>query len=122
MTPSSPREHRMHLYRRYFDLVAQGRKTTEVRVADAARQLLREGDLIRFACDEEEVLTRITRLARYRDFDAMYEREEASAINPTTSEDEQLRGLREIYPPERESLGAVAIGIERVSSSAIRYP
>ncbi len=57
--PPLSSEHRVHLQRRYFDLIAQGRKTAEARVEEASRQLLSEGDLIRFACDDEEVLARM---------------------------------------------------------------
>ncbi|WP_017580432.1 ASCH domain-containing protein [Nocardiopsis valliformis] len=111
---SAARGFEMHLYRQYFDLVASGEKTTEIRVDDASRKRLREGDLIRFKCQNEDVLTRITRLARYTDFDEMFRHEPVSSVDPTASKAEQLRGIREIYPPEREALGVIAIGIELV--------
>ncbi|WP_033424457.1 ASCH domain-containing protein [Actinomadura flavalba] len=104
----------MAIYKRYFDLIASGKKTTEIRVNDSSRERLRVGDLLRFTCRDEEVLTRITRLTRYVDFDEMFEHESVSSVDPTASKDEQLRNIREIYPPEREALGAVAIGIELV--------
>jgi ASC-1-like (ASCH) protein len=37
-----------------------------------------------------------------------------STLNPLASREEQLASIRQIYPPERESLGVVAIGIELV--------
>lgn len=109
-----PRAHEMGIYKRYFDLIAAGKKTTEIRVNDSSRARLKEGDLLRFKCREEEVLTRITRIARYRGFDEMFEHEPISSVNPNASKDDQLRNIREIYPPEREALGVVAIGIELV--------
>ncbi|GHD37379.1 ASCH domain-containing protein [Nocardiopsis kunsanensis] len=107
--------HEMRIYKRYFDLIASGKKTTEIRVNDSSRKRLKEGDLLRFKCREEEVLTRITRIARYRDFDDMFGTEPISSVNPTASKADQLRNIREIYPPEREELGVVAIGIEVVA-------
>ncbi|TDQ54197.1 ASCH domain-containing protein [Actinorugispora endophytica] len=109
-----PRAHEMGIYKRYFDLIASGEKTTEIRVDDSSRKRLKEGDLLRFKCRDEEVLTRITRIARYADFDEMFEHEPVSSVNPTASREDQLRNIREIYPPEREALGVVAIGIELV--------
>ncbi|GAB2482997.1 ASCH domain-containing protein [Nocardiopsis aegyptia] len=107
-----PRAHEMGIYKRYFDLIASGEKTTEIRVNDSSRKRLKEGDLLRFRCRDEEVLTRVTRIARYSDFDEMFAHEPVSSVNPTASKQDQLRNIREIYPPEREALGVVAIGIE----------
>ncbi|MEU2942425.1 ASCH domain-containing protein [Nocardiopsis alba] len=111
-----PRAHEMGIYKRYFDLIASGEKTTEIRINDSSRQRLKEGDLLRFKCRDEEVLTRITRIARYRDFDEMFDHEPVSSVNPTASREDQLRNVREIYPPEREALGVMAIGIELVET------
>lgn len=109
-----PRAHEMGIYKRYFDLIVSGKKTTEIRVNDSSRQRLTEGNLLRFKCRDEEVLTRITRVARYADFDEMFDYEPVSSVNPTASREDQLRNIREIYPPEREALGVVAIGLELV--------
>ncbi|GAA1441640.1 ASCH domain-containing protein [Nocardiopsis tropica] len=107
-----PRAHEMGIYKRYFDLITSGRKTTEIRVDDSSRKRLKVGDLLRFRCRDEEILTRITRLARYTDFEEMFDHEPVSSVNPTATREDQLRNIREIYPPEREALGVVAIGIE----------
>ena len=107
-----PRAHEMGIYKRYFDLIVSGEKTTEIRVNDSSRKRLKAGDLLRFTCRDEEVLTRITRVSRYADFEEMFDREPVSSVNPTASREDQLRDIREIYPPEREALGVVAIGIE----------
>jgi ASC-1-like (ASCH) protein len=81
------RAYEMGIYKRYFDLIATGRKTTEIRVNDSSRKKIKEGSLIRFRCQGDEVLTRVTRVARYTSFEEMFD-------------------------PEREALGVVAIGIE----------
>ncbi|CAL9550595.1 hypothetical protein SUDANB121_04447 [Nocardiopsis dassonvillei] len=114
-----PRAHEMGIYKRYFDLIKTGSKTTEIRVNDSSRKRLKVGDLLRFRCRDEEVLTRITRLARYATFDEMFDHEPISSVNPTATREDQLRNIREIYPPEREALGVVAIGIELVAQNTL---
>ena len=114
--PSAPvvRAHEMGIYKRYFDLIATGRKTTEIRVNDSSRRKIKEGSLIRFRCQGDEVLTRVTRVTRYDTFDEMFDHEEVASVNPLATRDEQLANIRQIYPPEREALGVVALGIELV--------
>jgi ASC-1-like (ASCH) protein len=102
----------MGIYRRYFDLIATGRKTTEIRVNDSSRKKIKKGSLIRFRCQGDDVLTRVTRIARYPGFDEMFDHESVASVNPLATRDEQLANIRQIYPPEREALGVVAIGIE----------
>lgn len=108
------RAHEMGIYKRYFDLIATGRKTTEIRVNDSSRQKIKEGSLIRFRCQGDQVLTRVTRVARYTSFDEMFDHESVVSVNPMATRTEQLANIRQIYPPEREALGVVAIGIELV--------
>jgi ASC-1-like (ASCH) protein len=108
------RTHEMGIYQRYFDLIAAGRKTVEIRVDDTSRKKIRPGSLIRFRCQGDQVLTRVTRVCRYTTFEAMFDHEEATSINPPATHEEQLTNIRQIYPPEREALGVVAIGIELV--------
>ncbi|MGH8966752.1 MAG: ASCH domain-containing protein [Actinomycetes bacterium] len=114
--PAEPavRAHEMGIYKRYFDLIATGRKTTEIRVNDSSRRKIKEGSLIRFRCQGNQVLTRVTRIARYATFDEMFDHEDVAAVDPLATRDEQLANIRQIYPPEREALGVVAIGIELV--------
>ncbi|MGH3935547.1 MAG: ASCH domain-containing protein [Pseudonocardiaceae bacterium] len=112
--PAKPavRAHEMGIYKRYFDLIATGRKTTEIRVNDSSRKKIKEGSLIRFRCQGDQILTRVTRIARYTSFDEMFDHESATSVNPLATRDEQLANIRQIYPPEREALGVLAIGIE----------
>jgi ASC-1-like (ASCH) protein len=107
-----PRAHEMGIYKRYFDLIAAGRKTTEIRVNDSSRQKIKVGSLIRFRCQGDEVLTRVIRVNRYPNFDDMFDHETVASVNPLATREEQLANIRQIYPPEREALGVVAIGIE----------
>jgi ASC-1-like (ASCH) protein len=108
------RAHDMGIYKRYFDLIVSGRKTIEIRVNDSSRKKIRDGSLIRFRCQGDEVLTRVTRVTRYATFDEMFDHESVASVNPLASRDQQLANIRQIYPPEREALGVVAIGIELV--------
>lgn len=52
-------------YRRYFYLVAVGRKTIEIRVQRPELRKLKAGDHIRFICGQDDVLTQVKRVARY---------------------------------------------------------
>ncbi|HET9142297.1 ASCH domain-containing protein [Actinophytocola sp.] len=108
------RAHEMGIYKRYFDLIASGRKSVEVRVNDSSRRKIRAGSLIRFRCQGDQVLTRVTRVARYASFEEMFDHERIGSVNPLATREEQLANIRQIYPPEREALGVVAIGIELV--------
>ncbi|MFE0629435.1 ASCH domain-containing protein [Streptomyces sp. NPDC058864] len=104
----------LNLYRRYFDLVAAGRKSIEVRVRHPHLADLVAGEVIRFrikGTDETcEVL--VKRVTAYADFEALLDGEGAANVNPTVSRDEQLAAIRAIYPPEKEALGALAIEME----------
>ena len=51
------------------------------------------------------------RIARYANFDDMFAHETVASVNPLATKQEQLANSRQIYPPEREALGVVAIGI-----------
>lgn len=104
----------MPIYKQYYDLIANGSKTVEVRVAYTSMKRIKADDRIRFTCRGESTLTRVKRVTRYDSFDDMFDRESAGAINPTASRDEQLRAIRDIFPPEKEALGVLAIEIERV--------
>ncbi|MBY8888572.1 ASCH domain-containing protein [Streptomyces sp. PTM05] len=104
----------LNLYRRYFDLVAAGRKTTEVRVKYPHLADLAAGDVIRFRVKgtDETCDVLVKRVNGYPDFEALLDGEGAANVNPTATREEQLASIRAIYPPEKEALGALAIRIE----------
>jgi ASC-1-like (ASCH) protein len=113
-TTRTSRVHELNLYRRYFDLVAAGRKTTEVRVKYPRLADMAAGDTIRFRIKgtEETCDVKVTQVTEYASFEALLDGEGPSQVNPTASRDEQLANIRAIYPPEKEALGALAIKIE----------
>ncbi|MBT2224362.1 ASCH domain-containing protein [Nonomuraea sp. NEAU-A123] len=108
----------MNLYRRYFDLVATGRKTIEVRVQYPNLRTLTVGDHIRFVCGRDDALTRVKRVARYASFEEMLDTEGPANVNPDSPRDQQLANIRRIYGPEKEVLGVLAIEIELLDPPA----
>ena len=103
------RAREMNLYRRYFDLVAAGRKTIEVRVQYPNLRNLAAGDHIRLVCGRDDALTRV---ARYTSFEEMLDAEGAANVNPDSPREQQPANIRRIYGPEKEALGVLAIEIE----------
>ncbi|MEY9846160.1 ASC-1-like (ASCH) protein [Streptacidiphilus sp. BW17] len=103
----------LHLQRRYFDLVAAGRKTTEVRVLYPRLADLSAGDRIRFRVEDTdqacEVL--VNGVTAYSDFEALLAGEDLATIDPTATREQQLSAMRSFYPAPKESLGALAIAI-----------
>ena len=117
-TPAGVRAREMNLYRRYFDMVAAGRKTIEVRVQYPNLRSLRASDHIRFVCGRDDALTRVKRVARYTSFEEMLDAEGPDRVNPDSPRDQQLANIRRIYGPEKEALGVLAIEIELLDPRA----
>ncbi|MEZ0073373.1 ASCH domain-containing protein [Planotetraspora sp. GP83] len=111
-TTTGVRAREMNLYRGYFDLVAAGRKTIEVRVQYPNLRSLKAGDHIRFVCGRDDALTRVKRVARYASFEDMLDSEGPANVNPDSPLEQQLADIRRIYGPEKEALGVLAIEIE----------
>ena len=111
---TTARRHNLNLYRRYFDLVAAGRKTIEVRVRYPHLADMAAGDTIRFRIKgtDETCDVLVKRVTQYHDFEALLDGEGPAHVNPAASREEQLGNIRAIYPPEKEALGALAIEIE----------
>jgi ASC-1-like (ASCH) protein len=116
MTETAARVRELNLYRRYFDLVAAGEKTTEVRVKYPHLADLAAGDLIRFRIKgtEETCNVRVKSVREYPDFEALLDGEGPANVNPRASREEQLANIRNIYSPDKEALGTLAIHIELI--------
>ncbi|MEV4114982.1 ASCH domain-containing protein [Nonomuraea sp. NPDC049695] len=106
------RAREMNLYRRYFDLVAAGRKSIEVRVQYPNLRNLAAGDHIRFVCGRDDALVRVKRVSRYTSFEEMLDAEGPANVNPDSPREQQLADIRRIYGPEKEALGVLAIELE----------
>lgn len=117
---TTARRHELNLYRRYFDLVAAGRKTIEVRVRYPHLADMAAGDTIRFRIKgtDETCDVRVLRVTEYPDFEALLDGEGPANVNPAASREQQLANIRAIYPPEKEALGALAIEIELLDAQA----
>ncbi|MCX9190443.1 acetyltransferase [Carbonactinospora thermoautotrophica] len=111
MGETEPVTRDMWLYKEYFDLIASGRKTVEVRVGYPNMRRIRPGWLIRFRTGDEHCLTRVRRVGEYGSFEEMLD---PRAIGATEDRAELLAAIRRIYPPEKEALGVLAIEVERV--------
>ncbi|MGW5651537.1 ASCH domain-containing protein [Streptomyces humi] len=111
---STSRVRELNLYRRYFDLVAASAKSIEVRVKYPHLADLTAGDVIRFHIKgtDETCEVEVKRVTEYVGFEALLDGEGPSTVDPTATRDEQLAGIRAIYPPEKEALGAMAIEIQ----------
>ncbi|GAA2339151.1 MULTISPECIES: ASCH domain-containing protein [Streptomyces] len=115
MTTSVPSEHTLNIRKPYFDLISQGTKTIEIRVGYPKIRKFKPGDLLCFISGDATVQTRVTAITEYRSFEEMLDAEESAAIGGhSMTRDELLAAIREIYPAEKEALGAFAIHIELV--------
>ncbi len=93
----------------YLMQIVRGEKTVEVRVCYPNIVRLKVGDVIHL---NDRYPAQIRRIANYRSFPHLLETEDPSKIAPGASKEELLAALRSIYPPEKESLGAIAVELE----------
>jgi protein-L-isoaspartate(D-aspartate) O-methyltransferase len=110
----------MRLLPAYFDLVALGKKTIEVRANDRKRAALQAGSVIRFVCGEQAVEAEAVEVRRYPSFEALYATEDAARINPGRSAADQLAGIGELYGADKRALGAVAIELRLIEGAVGR--
>ncbi|MFG1702501.1 ASCH domain-containing protein [Nonomuraea sp. M3C6] len=101
----------------YFDLIASGVKTVEVRVAYASMRKIQPGQELGFVSGDERLRTRVIRVSEYETFEGMLAHEDPVAIGGDLGKNPQelLAVIRGIYPPEKERLGVLAIGLELIS-------
>ncbi|WP_186768087.1 ASCH domain-containing protein [Streptomyces qinzhouensis] len=105
-----PREHSLSIRKPYFDLIASGAKSTEVRVGYPKIRRITPGDTLTITCADESVTTRITAVKEYKSFASMLDAEDTAAIGgPDMTHDQLVTAIRGIYPPEKEALGVFAL-------------
>ncbi|MFJ8271631.1 ASCH domain-containing protein [Streptomyces sp. NPDC094154] len=115
--PSPSFEHSLNIRRPYFDLIAAGSKTIEIRVGYAKIRKMTAGDRLRFNSDDGTLLARITVLNEYKSFEEMLDAEDNAAIGePGMTRDQLLAACRNIYLPEKEAPGVFAIHLDRQSA------
>jgi ASC-1-like (ASCH) protein len=111
--------HRLNLRKPYLKLITDGIKTVEVRVGYPRMRKIQAGHELTFVSGDDTVATRVKRVTEYENFETMLDYEDAVAIGGDLGEsrDELLAVIREIYPPEKEKLGVLAIQIERMRTT-----
>jgi len=102
----------------YLAQILAGTKTVEVRVGYDNVRRLQPGDRLRL---NDRHLAEIRRVTLYDDFEALVAAEDAGAIAPGLPPGEMLPALRELYGPEKEALGAVALEISLCRYDAVLF-
>ena len=103
----------MRVKKRYLDLIKSGRKTLEVRVGYSSVNTIQAEERIRLMSMDESQVVRVREVRRYRCFEEMLAKEDPLKIVPDVHQDQVLPMLKEIYPPDKETLGVVVLEIQR---------
>jgi len=114
--------HEMSLRPGPFARIADGSKRYELRLHDEKRRMICVGDELLFTCtaDDRQVLTRVTGLHPFPDFEALYAALPLTECGYTQENVHRAdpRDMEAYYGPEKQAqYGVLAIGLERV-----RYP
>ncbi|MEU0480856.1 ASCH domain-containing protein [Streptosporangium sp. NPDC006013] len=81
--PSLPHHpDRLRLRKPYFDLIASGVKTVEVRVGYADMRKIRPGQSLMFVCGDEKLPTEVKQVTEYASFEEMLDHEDPHAVGP----------------------------------------
>jgi ASC-1-like (ASCH) protein/GNAT superfamily N-acetyltransferase len=97
---------------RFLDLIKDGTKTLEVRVAYDSIGNIQPGERIRLSSQTQSQIIRVKDVRRYRTFHEMLESEDPNHIAPGLTKQEVLELLRKIYPPDREKLGVIVLDMQ----------
>lgn len=117
-------KHEMKLREEPFSMMAEGKKTVELRLYDEKRRAIEVGDEIcfRHASDEARTLTRyVVRLHLYPSFAALYAALPLSALGYTaeTAASASAKDMRCYYTEEDEKRWGV-VGIELTEDEDVR--
>jgi ASC-1-like (ASCH) protein len=93
----------------YLAQILAGRKTVEVRVSYPNIARLAVGD--RLLLNDEHPFC-VVRIGRYESFEELLAHEDPATIAPDLPSEQLLDALRDIYPPEKETLGVIALEVE----------
>ena len=111
-------KHKMRLKDEPFYKIKDGTKTIEMRLFDEKRQLIKLGDEIEFARQEnesEKINTKVLALHSFNSFKDLYENLDITKCGYTESEKGKASyaDMEEYYPKEKqEQYGVVGIEIE----------
>ena len=109
--------HHMTLKPRPFSLIAQGKKTIELRLYDEKRKTVKIGDTIVFtnAETDETISADVTALHLFSSFEELYKNLplEKCGYTPAEIPNASYHDMEEYYPVEKqEKFGVVGIEIE----------
>ena len=93
----------------YLEEILSRRKMVEVRVGYANILRLQPGDNLLLNGRHPATIVRV---GRYVSFGELLEREDPAAIAPDLACEELLAILRDIYSPEKEALGVIALELK----------
>ena len=114
--PGSQPKREINIRKEYLKLIIDGVKTVEVRVGYPRMRSIQPGQELTFVSGDQRVPTTVKRVTEYPSFEEMLGREDARSIGGDLGESREnlLAVIRNIYPPEKERLGVLAIEIELV--------
>jgi ASC-1-like (ASCH) protein len=114
--PCSQPEREINIRKEYLKLIIDGVKTVEVRVGYPRMRSIQPGQELTFVSGDQKVPTTVKRVTEYPSFEEMLDRKDARSIGGDLGESREnlLAVIRNIYPPEKERLGVLAIEIELV--------
>ena len=109
----------LNIRRPYLELIADGTKTVEVRVGYPRMRSIHAGQELTFVSGDRRLPTKVVRVTEYGSFEEMLSHENPLAIGGDLGESsaDLLAAIRDIYPPEKERLGVLAIEVERITPS-----
>lgn len=113
--------HEMRLQERYFDLIASGKKTYEVRLNDEKRQRIRIGDLIVFRNEanlDRLQVKRVEKLSFFSSFEEMLSVLDKKDIGFfSENNDEVISIYHQFYSVEDENkYGVLAIKLKDINN------
>lgn len=117
-TPNGVRVKTLWVREPYLGQILAGRKTVEVRVGYDNVRRLRPGDRLKL---NDQHLAVVRRVGLYADFEDLLAHENPAAIAPDLPANELLGAIRDIYPPEKEALGAVALELSLCRYDAVLF-
>lgn len=108
------RKHLLHIKQQFLDYIISGQKTLEIRVAYPRLKAIKVGDIVLF---NGVYAAPVIAIRRYNNFEELLDHESAERICPGKRKGEVLKLLQEIYPPEKEKLGILAIKLGKLCNS-----
>lgn len=98
---------------RYLSLIASGQKTLEIRVGYDHIREIKPGASIRLTSNDTGITRKVKSVRKYTSFTDMIAGEDLSLALPGLDPASALSVLRNIYPPEKESLGVFVFELAR---------